>query len=265
MTLYLNSYTRGMANRLDGKIALVTGGSRGIGAAVAEAFAREGARVVIASRKAPELEAAAARINEKFPGAVIARACHVGAPQAIGELVAWIEREVGLVDVAVNNAATNPHFGPLLTVDWPVWDKTFEVNLKGYFEVARQVARRLVEHGRAGSIVNVASITGLRGSPMQGVYAMTKAAVISMTQTLAVELGRARIRLNAIAPGLVETRLAQAITANPEATKIFTDRAALGRIATPEEIAPLVVYLASDESSFVTGQTYAIDGGWTAA
>ncbi len=250
--------------RLDGKIALVTGGSRGIGAAIAEAFAKEGARVVISSRKAPELEATAARINAAHPGSTIARTCHTGQPEAIAELVAWIEREVGVVDVAVNNAATNPHFGPLLSVEWSMWDKTFEVNLKGYFEVARQVARRLVEKNRAGSIINVASIGGLRAAPMQGLYGMTKAAIISMTQTLAFELGGARVRVNAIAPGLVETRFASALTSNPELSKHFTDRAPLHRHGQPDEIAPLAVYLAADESSFMTGQTVAIDGGWTA-
>jgi NAD(P)-dependent dehydrogenase (short-subunit alcohol dehydrogenase family) len=252
-------------NRLKGKISLVTGGSRGIGAAIAEAFAAEGATVVIASRKAPELEATAAKINAKFPSTVIARPCHTGALDKVIELFDWIETEIGTVDVAVNNAGTNPHFGPLLTADWGAWDKTFEVNLKGYFEVARQTAQRLVKQGKPGSIVNVSSMTGLRGSPMQGVYAMTKAAVISMTQTLAVELGGARVRINAIAPGLVATRLASAIVDNPELTRHFTARAPLQRHATPDEIAPLAVFLASDESSFVTGQTISIDGGWSAA
>ena len=250
--------------RLAGKVALVTGGSRGIGASIAEHFAREGAKVVIASRKAPELEATAARINAEYPGQVVARVCHTGQPQQVEELVAWIEKEIGVVDVAVNNAATNPHFGPLLTVDWSMWDKTFEVNLKGYFEVTRQVAQRLVALGRPGSIINVASIGGLRAAPMQGLYGMTKAAINSMTQTLAMELGRARVRINSIAPGLVDTRFAAVLVGNPEVAKHFTDRAPLGRHAQPDEIAPLAVYLASDESAFMTGQIIAIDAGWTA-
>jgi len=254
-----------MSDRLKGKLALVTGGSRGIGAAIAEAFAAEGARVVIAARKAEELEATAARINAKHADSTFARACHTGRLEAIAELFAWIDQAHGAPDIAVNNAATNPYFGPLMNVEWPAWDKTFELNVKGYFEVARQTAKRLLAANRAGSIVNVASITGLRGSPMQGVYAMSKAAVISMTQTLAVELGRARIRVNAIAPGLVETRLASALINNPEASKFFTERAPLARHAQPEEIAGIVTYLASDEASFVTGQTFPIDGGWTAS
>jgi NAD(P)-dependent dehydrogenase (short-subunit alcohol dehydrogenase family) len=251
------------SQKMTGKVAIVTGGSRGIGASIAEAFAREGARVVIASRKAEELQAAAARIDEKYPGRVVPHACHTGSPDAIAELVAWVEREVGVPDVAVNNAATNPHFGPMLTIEWGAWDKTFEVNLKGYFELTRQVARRLIAHNRPGAIVNVASIAGLRAAPAQGVYGMTKAAVISMTQTLAAELGPARIRINAIAPGLVETKLAAALVTNPELSKVFTDRAPLHRMGKPDEIAPLALFLASDDSSFITGQTFAADGGWS--
>jgi NAD(P)-dependent dehydrogenase (short-subunit alcohol dehydrogenase family) len=254
-----------MGQRLSGKVAIITGGSRGIGAAIAMAMAESGARVVVASRKEAGVLAAAEAINQVHPGAAFARVCHTGDPEQIKALVAWTEAEVGVADILVNNAATNPHFGPLLTVDYPAWDKTFEVNVKGYFEPTRQVVNRLVELKRPGSIINISSVAGLRGIPLQGVYSMTKAAVISMTRTLAVELGGAGIRVNAIAPGLVETRLAQAVTADPEMSAFFNERSALKRHAQPTEIAGMAVFLASNEASFVTGQTLRIDGGWSAA
>ncbi|MBI4618105.1 MAG: SDR family oxidoreductase [Planctomycetes bacterium] len=251
--------------RLQGKIAIVTGGSRGIGAAIGEAFAAEGARVVLASRKDEELDRAASEIAARHPGAVRAKVCHVGRPAEVAELVAWVEREMGTPDVLVNNAGTNPYFGPLLDATEAAFDKTFEVNLKGALACTREVVRRLVARGMPGSIVNVASVMGLAAAPLQGVYGMTKAAMVSMTRTLAVELGRSGIRVNAIAPGLVDTRLSAALVTNPELRRAFTDRAPLGRHGEPAEIADLAVYLASGESSFVTGQTFCVDGGYSIA
>lgn len=249
--------------RLDGRVALVTGGSRGIGAAVAEAMAAAGAKVIIASRRQEGLDATAAAINSKYPGSIAAKACHMGDRDAIAGLIDWIEGELGVPDVLVNNAATNPYFGPLLNVTEKAWDKTFDVNLKGYFECSRQVAQRLVTAGKPGSIISVTSVLGMRAAPLQGVYGMTKAAIVSMTQTLAVELGSSNVRVNAIAPGLVDTRLAAALTSNPELTKLFTDRTALKRVAQPEELAGVAVFLASDEASYVTGQTIPVDAGFT--
>jgi NAD(P)-dependent dehydrogenase (short-subunit alcohol dehydrogenase family) len=253
-----------MSDRLEGKIAVVTGGSRGIGEAIALAFAREGARLVIASRKQEQLDQAAERINEACGrDAVRARACHTGDPDQISDLIGWTEAELGLPEVLVNNAATNPYFGPLIDAPMPAWDKTFEVNLKGYFYISRLLAKRLLAAKRPGSIINVTSVLGQVAAPLQGVYGMTKAAVISMTRTLALELGKAGIRVNALAPGLVNTRLAAALINNPELTRFFTDRAPLGRYAEPEEITGAAVFLASEESAYVTGQTLALDGGFT--
>jgi NAD(P)-dependent dehydrogenase (short-subunit alcohol dehydrogenase family) len=249
--------------RLKGKTTIVTGGSRGIGAAIAERFATEGAEVVIASRKQEVLDATAAEINQAI-GAdrVHPRACHTGDPEQIAELVEQTSRELGVPTVLVNNAATNPYFGPMLDVEWAAWDKTFDVNVKGYFEMTRQVVRKLQEADSGGSIVNVSSINGVKAAPLQGVYSMTKAAVISMTQTLAQELGHAGIRVNAVCPGLVETKFASIMVNTPEISERYTDRAPLGRWAQPEEITGLVTYLASDDASYVTGQHWVIDGGY---
>jgi NAD(P)-dependent dehydrogenase (short-subunit alcohol dehydrogenase family) len=249
--------------KLESKTAIVTGGSRGIGAAIARRFAQEGANVVIASRKQESLDAKAAEINAEFDEErVYARACHTGDASQIEGLVEWTTDRLGIPTVLVNNAATNPYFGPMLDVEWPAWDKTFEVNVKGYFEMTRQIARRLIAAEVGGSIVNVSSINGVKAAPLQGVYSMTKAAVISMTQTLAQELGHAGIRVNAVCPGLVETRFASIMVNTPEMSGRYTDRAPLGRWAQPDEITGLVAYLGSDDASYVTGQHWVIDGGY---
>ncbi len=247
---------------LEDRVAIVTGASRGIGEAVAVRLAEAGASVVLAARKAEALEGVAARIRERG-GKALAVAAHTGKEAEVKALVARALEAFGKIDVLVNNAATNPYFGPLLDTEEAAWDKTLEVNLKGYFWCAREVARHLQERSAKGSIVSVASVAGIRAAPFQGIYGMSKAAVISMTQTLAQELGASGIRVNAIAPGLVETRLAGAIVGNDELRQRIADRTALGRHAQPDEIAGAALYLASDASSFVTGQVIVVDGGLT--
>jgi NAD(P)-dependent dehydrogenase (short-subunit alcohol dehydrogenase family) len=245
---------------LDGKVAIVTGASRGIGEAIARAFARRGAKVVVASRKMDGLEAVAGRIKADG-GEALPVVCHAGKEDQIEALVATTVQRFGKVDILVNNAATNPYFGPMMSMDWGAWEKTFEVNTKGYFMAIRAVVRDMQKREAPGSIVSIASIAGIGAAMAQGVYGMTKAAVISMTKTLAVELGGTGIRINAIAPGLVDTHFAGALMANEALVKTMTETAPVRRIGKPDDIAGMAVYLASDAAGYVTGQTFVIDGG----
>ncbi len=253
-----------MGERLRDKVAIVTGASRGIGAAIAASMAAEGAKVVLVSRKIEGLEAVAEEIRG-HGGDALAVACHAGQPEQRQSMLRTALEHYGQVDVLVNNAATNPHFGPMLSIEERAWDKTFEVNVKGYFGMIQLVAGHLQQRKAKGSIVNVASVVGMMAAPMQGVYAMTKSAVISMTKTLAMELGGAGIRVNAIAPGLVETKFAQVLVDNDEIRSTIVNRTALGRVGQPRDIAGAAVFLASDEADYLTGDVMVIDGGWTLA
>lgn len=238
---------------------IVTGASRGIGEAIARASAQVGANVVLTSRKQEGLDSVAASIKSEG-GSALAVACHMGHPDEVAALFEQAGKEFGPVHGLVNNAATNPYFGPMLAIEEPAFDKTIEVNLKGPL----MATRIFVDQAGAGaSIVNIASISGMRGAPLQGVYGMSKAALISMTQTLAFELGSIGVRVNAIAPGLVETRFASALIENKELLSRMVDRTPVGRHGQPDEIAGAAVYLLSDAASYMTGQTIVVDGGFT--
>ncbi len=247
---------------LTGKTAIVTGATRGIGRAIAELFAQHGAKVVISSRKQDACDEVAAAIREAG-GEAAGIAAHAGDLEQIARLFEETKEAFGGVDVLVNNAATNPYFGPMVQIEARAWDKTFEVNTRGYFETSRAFAHQCVADARPGAIVNVASIMGLRAAPMQGVYGMTKAPIPSMTHTMAAELGADQIRVNAIAPGLIDTKFASALTSNEALVDQFLARTPVGRIGVPEDIAPLALFLASNASGFINGQTIVADGGYT--
>ena len=247
---------------LTGKVAIVTGASRGIGEAIARGFAEYGAAVVLAARKQDALDSVAADINASG-GQALAIACHTGKAADIEALYARVAAESGRVDILVNNAATNPYFGPMIEATEAIFDKTFEVNAKGYFLMAQRAARMMVEQG-SGSIINIASIAGVSPSLMQGIYGMTKAAVISMTKGFAKELGPAGVRSNAICPGLTDTKFAKVLIDTKEIHDIFIRDVPMGRHAEPREMVGAAVYLASDASSYVNGAVLACDGGYLA-
>jgi NAD(P)-dependent dehydrogenase (short-subunit alcohol dehydrogenase family) len=245
---------------LKDKVIVITGASRGIGEAIARACVEAGAKVVLASRKQADLDKVASALGDR----AIAVACHTGKAEDVDAMMAKAVETFGRVDGYVNNAATNPYFGPLVDTPDAAIDKTFEVNVRGYLYGARAFVKHARTRDGGGSIVNIASIAGLRAAPMQGIYGATKAAVISMTQTLAFELGGSKIRVNAIAPGLVETKFAAAIVQNPMLRDHVVNRTPLQRHAQPSEIAGAAVYLLSDAASFQTGSVVVVDGGVTA-
>jgi NAD(P)-dependent dehydrogenase (short-subunit alcohol dehydrogenase family) len=244
---------------MTGKVAIVTGASRGIGQAIAARFAEAGMKVVLSSRKQEGLDAVAEELRAKG-GDVLPVAAHNGDKAALINLVETAVGHYGGVDVLVNNAATNPHFGPVLDAADSMWQKTFEVNIMGAFWLIQAAVPHMRSRG-GGKIVNVASVNGLRPGSMQGVYSSTKAALINLTQTLAMELAGDNIQVNAIAPGLVKTKFAEALWSNDAIMEAVTARMPARRIAEPDEIAGMAFYLASPASSYTTGQVMIVDGG----
>ncbi len=247
---------------LSGRIALVTGASRGIGQAIAERLAEAGAHVIVSSRKAESCNGVVEGILHQG-GSAEAMACHIGEPEQIESVIAAIEQDHGRLDILVNNAAANPYFGPALEMDLAAFQKTVDVNIRGYFWASVQAGRRMRAQGK-GAIVNVASVNGLRPMDGQAVYSMTKAAIINMTQALAKEWGPHGIRVNALLPGITETKFASALHENPKLRSMVERMLPLGRIAQPAEMAGAVLYLVSDAASYTTGTCLAVDGGWLA-
>lgn len=246
---------------ISGKVAIITGASRGIGQAIAEEFAKAGAKVVVSSRKQEALDTVAESINADG-GEAIGIAAHNGTKDDLYALVDKTVEHYGTVDIVVNNAATNPHFGTVLDADDSFWQKTIEVNLMGNVWLSQAAVKAMREKG-GGKIINVASIAGLNPGQFQGIYSVTKAAVISLTKTLAMELGSENIQVNAIAPGLIQTKFAQTLWDNPQLMEQVLAKTPVGRIGQPIEIAGLALYLASPASDFTTGAVLVADGGIT--
>ncbi len=249
---------------LTGKVALITGSTKGIGKAIAQELARHGARVVISSRKGDACESVAAEINAERAGEAIAIPAHIGERDQLERLVAETRRRLGPIDVLVCNAAVNPYHGPSKDIPDGAFDKIMSVNIRSNHWLAHLVLPEMVER-RSGSIIVVSSIGGLRGSTELGAYAISKAADLQLVRNLACEYGQFNIRVNAISPGLVRTDFARALWENPDNLKRRTEHDPLRRIGEPEEIAGAAVFLASRAGAFTTGQNFVIDGGATIA
>ncbi len=246
---------------LTDRVALVSGASRGIGEAIARTLASHGAHVIISSRKAEGCERVASEIEadghsaEPFP-------CHVGDVGQISDIVAHAKSKHGRIDILVNNAAASPYFGPILDTPLDAFEKTCEVNLRGYFYMSAEAGRLMKDNG-AGVILNTASINGLRPPPLQGIYSITKAAIINMTKAFARECGPLGIRVNALLPGLTKTKFAGALFENEEFYRKFIKNIPLGRHAEPDDMAGAALYLVSDAGRYTTGECLVVDGGLT--
>ncbi len=247
---------------LKNKVALITGGSRGIGEAIALTFAENGAHCIRVSRKIEALEGVVQKIVENG-GSSEAVACNVGNIEQIDSLIKTIREKHGKLDILVNNAATNPYFGEMEGISESLWDKTFDVNIKGPFFLIQRLID-LLSLSKSASVINVSSVNGVRPAPFQGVYSITKAALISMTNAYAKELGGKNIRVNSLLPGLTKTKFSQAIMGSEEILNEVFKTIPLGRHAVPDEMSGAALFLASDASSFTTGTCLTCDGGYLA-
>ena len=244
---------------LQGKVALVTGASRGIGQAIAEAYAGCGAKVVLASRKQEGLDQVAEGIRAQG-GEALPLAAHTGDPEAVARLVQQAVEAYGGIDILVNNAGTNPHFGPILSADESHWQKTLDVNLLGYFRLVKACHASLQSRG-GGKVINIASVAGLSPQMGMGVYGVTKAGVIMLTKVLAAELAQDNIQVNAIAPGFIKTKFSSVLWQSQEVYDTITRIIPQHRMAEADELTGLALYLASSASSFTTGGVFVVDGG----
>jgi NAD(P)-dependent dehydrogenase (short-subunit alcohol dehydrogenase family) len=247
--------------RLDNKVAIVTGASKGIGKAIAKALGQQGGKIVIASRKQEAVDETAKEFMAEGIEA-IGIAAHLGNMEQIKSLVDQTVQHFGGIDIIVNNAATNPSFGPITETDNIVFDKIMEVNVKGPLELCKQAYQFMKLRG-GGSVINISSIEGITPGTGLGLYSVSKAALIALTKVLAKEWGTDKIRANVICPGLIKTKFSEALTANEKILKHVLAKQALPQLAEPEDIAGLALFLASDASSFCTGAVYTADGGYT--
>lgn len=248
--------------RLDGKVAIVTGGTRGIGLAIATTLARAGARVMITSRKQEHVDAAVQALTADGL-TVVGLAAHLGRAADAHAVAARTVEHFDGIDIIVNNAATNPVFGPLQQTGDDAFDKIFAVNVKGPLELCRTAHTVMAQRG-GGAIVNISSIGGVSPEPGLGLYSVSKAALISLTKVMAQEWGADGIRANVICPGLIRTKFSQALWQDPEIASQVLDHQPIRRIGVPDDVAGLALFLASDAAGYCTGGVYMVDGGYLA-
>jgi len=245
---------------LEGKVALITGSSRGIGRSIALQFADAGADVVVSSRKLPDLEKVAEEIKQKGRRSIAVPA-HNAKMEDLKNLMARVKEEFGRLDILVNNAVANPVMADVLHMEEAPFDLIMNANVKGYYFLSQAAAKMMVEQGTGGAIINIASVGGIFVTPGLGPYCISKAAIIMMTRCLAVELGSHKIRVNCIAPGIIKTKFSEALWSNEKLMADYLKKMPLGKIGQPEEIARTALYLATEASGFMTGSTLIIDGG----